>query len=242
LTADVEGKEWVKTARPKPKRNTPQRLGTPLSSSAVARSESPASLSQKERNEAYFARLHNANESRPADLPPSQGGKYAGFGSTPAPAAESSNGLGLEDITRDPVAALTKGWGFFTTQATKAAQIANEQVLKPTAQKLAEADLAKTAASLGQGVSGVGKLGYENLSRFVEGPGAARRGDLDPEYKDFWEGFGDTGTNPVQPPAKPSALGTSAMKKPASSSSSALGANSTGKKEDGWDNDDWDKF
>jgi ADP-ribosylation factor GTPase-activating protein 1 len=141
------------------------------------------------------------------------------------------------------MAALTKGWGFFTSQATRAAQIANEQVLKPTAAKLAEADLARTAGLLGQGVQqgvqGVGRLGYEGFSKFVEGPSASTgaRRQAEPENKDFWESFGE----PVAPqPQKPSALGTSAVKKPAATTTTA--ADMGKKKDDDWGNDDWDKF
>ena len=262
----MEGKEWVKTARPKPARS---------SSSHQQQQQRSGAPSQKEQNEAYFARLGALNDSRPADLPPSQGGKYAGFGSTPTapdPADGSNGGTGLDDIARDPVAALTKGWGFFASQATRAAQMATEQVLKPTAQKLGDAELART---LSNSVSSVGKMGYEGLSRFVEGPpaqaaatAAARRSAApgpDPEHKDFWESFGEP-VAAALPPPKPSALGTSAMKKPAaaggggsggssnsnnnSSSSSSGGGHAAGggggggaaNKKDDWDNDDWDKF
>ncbi|KAJ2865363.1 Zn finger-containing GTPase- Activating Protein for ARF, partial [Coemansia asiatica] len=52
-----------------------------------ARSASAASLgngaTQKQRNEEYFARLGGENSGRREDLPPSQGGKYTGFGSKP---------------------------------------------------------------------------------------------------------------------------------------------------------------
>jgi len=247
LTADVEGKEWVKTARPKKPQRARSRTPLPPPSTSGSRSASPATVvaaaSQKERNEAYFARLHQANETRPDHLPPSQGGKYAGFGSAPAEPQTGDGALGLDDITRDPMGALTKGWGFFATQATKAAQLANEQVLKPTAQKLAEADLARTAAQLGQGVQGVGKLGYENFNKFVEGPGNGnrRRGvgmGPEPEHKDFWETFGE----PAAP--KPSAIGTSAMKKAPTGTGASTTSTTTAakKKEDGWDNEDWDKF
>ena len=217
---------WVKTARaPKPVRTAAPRSNTPLSSTAAA-----TTVSQKDRNEAYFSRLGAANDARPADLHPSQGGKFAGFGSTPAPASSSGGGggLNLEDITRDPVAALTKGWGFFTTQASRAAQLANEQVLKP----LAEADLGKRAAELGQGVAGAGKAGFEGFRGFVEGPSTAtgaRR--VEPEKKDFWESFGEP---VVAEKPKPSALGTTTMKKP----EAAKGA----KKDDDWDNEEWGKF
>lgn len=235
LTADVEGKPWTKTPRalkPKPK-SAPTASATPRSNTPLS-----SNASQKERNEAYFARLGSANESRPDHVPPSQGGKYTGFGSTPPPGS-SNGGSALEDLTRDPVAALTKGWGFFTSQATRAAQIANEQVLKPTAAKLAEADLSKTAGY----VQGVGRLGYENFSKFVEGPNATGRSRVEPENKDFWESFGEPAAATTAPP-KPSALGTSAVKKPTGYSSANI-ANAVApakKEDDDWGNDDWDKF
>ena len=267
----MEGKEWVRTARPKPARSS--------SSQQQQQQQRSGAPSHKEQNEAYFARLGALNDSRPADLPPSQGGKYAGFGSTPTapdPASGSNGGTGLDDIARDPVAALTKGWGFFANQATRAAQLATEQVLKPTAQKLGDAELTRT---LSEGVSSVGKMGYEGLSRFVEGPSAtaaaaaARRPagpGPDPEHKGFWESFGEP-VAAALPPPKPSALGTSAMKKPVAAAGGGTGGssnsnitssnNSSGgggshaagaggggggggaaNKKDDWDNDDWDKF
>ncbi|KAI5856289.1 hypothetical protein BZA05DRAFT_368755 [Tricharina praecox] len=240
LTADVEGREYVPPPPNTSNTNTarPSRSSTPSASSSVPLSSDAAS--KKARNEAYFARLHSANETRPDSLPPSQGGKYAGFGSTPPPSSSAGGPSDvLGDLTRDPVAALTKGWGFFTTQATRAAMLANEQVIKPTAQKLAEADLARTAALMGQGVQqgvqGVGRLGYENFNKFVEGPGAggAARGRVEPERKDFWESFGEPAP-PVQVQQKPAALGTSAMK--------SSGQATQKKKDDDWENDEWEKF
>lgn len=53
------------------------------------------------------------NASRPQGLPPSQGGKYVGFGSTPSPAASSSTGAGNPDVS----AYLTKGFSQLSTVA-----------------------------------------------------------------------------------------------------------------------------
>ena len=53
------------------------------------RSQLEASAANKE---SFFARKMAENESRPEGLPPSKGGKYVGFGSSPAPkAAQRSN-------------------------------------------------------------------------------------------------------------------------------------------------------
>ncbi|KAE9590978.1 putative Arf GTPase activating protein [Lupinus albus] len=52
------------------------------------RSQLEASAANKE---SFFAQKMAQNESRPEGLPPSQGGKYVGFGSSPAPSQRSSN-------------------------------------------------------------------------------------------------------------------------------------------------------
>lgn len=162
----------------------------------------------------------------------------------------ASNAAGvptLDDFSRDPVGALTKGFGFFTTQVAKSAKTVNEAVIQPTAQKLAEADIAKHVAVVGQKVSETGKYGFETINRFVDnagGPGysrvpqtggagglGARRG-LDDEHGDFWDNFGETSGERE----KHSALGTGAVKK--STMTGMGGGQVAGKKNDDWD-DNW---
>lgn len=104
--------------------------------------------SQKEMNEDFFARKGNENERRRADLPPSQGGKYAGFGSAPMPMSSSSSmskgvgedggrGIpGVDEFQNDPVAALTKGFGWFTTTVGKSAKSVNDGWIQPNVQKV----------------------------------------------------------------------------------------------------------
>lgn len=43
---------------------------------------SDSAPSDKARNETYFEKMGAENANRPEDLPPSQGGRYTGFGST----------------------------------------------------------------------------------------------------------------------------------------------------------------
>ncbi|KAG5954909.1 hypothetical protein E4U58_007399, partial [Claviceps cyperi] len=85
----------------------------------------------------YFSKLGAENASRSEALPPSQGGKYAGFGNTPGP--ETSTGQGeipnLEDLQRDPVAALTKGFGWFASTLSKTAKTVNDGYIQPTAKQ-----------------------------------------------------------------------------------------------------------
>ncbi|KAF7727177.1 Zn finger-containing GTPase- Activating Protein for ARF [Apophysomyces ossiformis] len=72
--------------------------------------------SDKARNEAYFSRLGSENEKRPDYLPPSQGGKYTGFGN---PAfdykTDTSSTPDLNDLINDPMQALSKGWSLLSS-------------------------------------------------------------------------------------------------------------------------------
>ena len=91
-------------------------------------------------DEAYFERLGTANSQRRDDVPPSQGGKYGGFGSTPAPTVGSNTSdpsiPSIDDLQRDPVAALTKGFGWFTNTVAKTAKTVNDGYIQPTAAKV----------------------------------------------------------------------------------------------------------
>lgn len=140
LTAKVEGKEYVPgttssgmAARAKPSTSTStSRSQTPL---GAAPGGNP---SQKVQNEAYFARMGAENAHRPDSLPPSQGGKYAGFGSDPTPSTSSASASipGVDDFQKDPVAALTKGFGWLSSTVTKQAKTGYDGWLKPNMQKV----------------------------------------------------------------------------------------------------------
>ncbi len=146
LTALVEGREYVPTERKEKGPGT--RSGAGPSS---IRSSSPGSTAggaedrhtRKAQNEAFFAGLGAANAARPGDLPPSQGGKYAGFGSDPSCASSNGGGPGadpalpsMDDFQQDPVKALTKGFGWFSTAVGKSAKTVNEGWIQPAAQKV----------------------------------------------------------------------------------------------------------
>jgi ADP-ribosylation factor GTPase-activating protein 1 len=94
---------------------------------------------RKERNEAYFARLGSENATRSDSVPPSQGGKFTGFGGgmpVSSPSSRSSAGgpiPGFDDFQKDPMAALTKGFGWFTTAVGKSAKTVNDSYIQPTA-------------------------------------------------------------------------------------------------------------
>jgi ADP-ribosylation factor GTPase-activating protein 1 len=172
---------------------------------------------------------------------------------------------GFDDLQRDPVAALTKGFGWFTTTVGKTAKTVNEGYIQPTAAKvvllfyipssffllrwlgcvlilgiqIAETDLARqaqlTAAQVARGAQTGAKSAADGFNRFVEG-------------SDGSASRGAYRTTPIDESKKdfwdsfaeagnsrPSAVGTSAIKK-AGGGSGMGGAG--GKKED----DNWDKW
>lgn len=145
LSAKVEGREYVKGAEKKESSTGSKpvsRSQTPTLSQQ--RSQSPATTKptglgnsgpRKEKNEAYFAKLGNENASRPADVAPSQGGKYTGFGSDPSPAKPEGATAppGIDEFQKDPVAALTKGFGWFTAAVGKGAKTVNDGYIQPAA-------------------------------------------------------------------------------------------------------------
>ncbi|XP_038989022.1 ADP-ribosylation factor GTPase-activating protein AGD7-like [Phoenix dactylifera] len=71
--------------------------------------------------ESFFARKIAENESRSEGIPPSQGGKYVGFGSTPPPSARRNNPQG--DVLRDTVSVVSQGLGRLSLFAASAANV-----------------------------------------------------------------------------------------------------------------------
>jgi ADP-ribosylation factor GTPase-activating protein 1 len=80
--------------------------------------ELEASAASKED---FFARRMAENESKPQGIPPSQGGKYVGFGSTPPPSANRNNGAAQGG---DVMQAVSQGLGRLSLVAACAAQSA----------------------------------------------------------------------------------------------------------------------
>ena len=117
--------------------NGPARTASP-SKSSLGTGAMNASSGRKVQNEAYFARMGAENANRSDDLPPSQGGKFGGFGSEPAVPARSQGGdvPRLDDFQQDPVAALTKGFGWLSATVGKGAKEGYEGWVKPGVQKV----------------------------------------------------------------------------------------------------------
>ncbi|CAN6442543.1 unnamed protein product [Victoria cruziana] len=103
-------------------RGVEPRGGAPRSISSddlYTRSQLEASAANKET---FFARMMAENEARPEGIPPSQGGKYVGFGSSGRVAPQRSNSQG--DVLRDTVSVVTQSIGRLSLVAASAAQSA----------------------------------------------------------------------------------------------------------------------
>lgn len=134
-------------AREKSRSGTPAGVGrTSTGSNMGSRTQSPApgkgamDPTQKAKNEAYFARMGDANSARPDNLPPSQGGKYGGFGSAvPEPAEQDASGIpSANDFQKDPMGALTRGFGWFGSTVAKQAKMVNDSYIQPTAKNVSQ--------------------------------------------------------------------------------------------------------
>lgn len=169
LTCVVEGREFVEK----------DHSGEVLPQKGAV--ETPAAVSKapqidRAKNEAYFAQLGSANEKRPENLPPSQGGKYAGFGNTPQPASNgdkgSLSGFSINRFQEDPLGTFTKGWGLFSLTVAKSVSEVHESVIKPGFQNIQESDLGAEAkramAQFGQRMQDTGKYGHETFNTFTK--------------------------------------------------------------------------
>ncbi|GAA6002617.1 hypothetical protein JCM10207_007595 [Rhodosporidiobolus poonsookiae] len=226
LLADAEGKPWIPSSPPAPSASPASGAGSlrkprtsALSSAShTPRAGSPANsstggaggLPSRAQNEDFFARMGAANESRPENLPPSQGGRYTGFGSGgPGPSSGggamnplSSRALpGFDDLRDDPVGALGKGWGFLGAALGAVGKTVNESVLQPTLERASDPALQSQLSTfsrsaltqLGTAARSGGQLlssGLESGSTFIRRDLGVDVGDLGASYVDRATGRG----------------------------------------------------
>lgn len=258
LTAKVEGREYVPTEKKKNQQEDKKQSSTathvamaagrgggacsgpPLAGSASSRTASPApggTSGKVKVDEKYFARLAADNANRPEDLPPNLGGRYTGFGNTPMPPKRDDQVLpGLDELQKDPVAALTKGFGWLALTVTKTAKTVNDDFIQPTAKQISESDFAAqarvAAGSVAKTAQAGAKSAHQGLNRFVEGPttGGYRQVPFDESKRDFWDDFSNLADQRKQ---ENSSIGTAAMGKGSNTRSSGPAK----KSQDEWD--DW---
>jgi ADP-ribosylation factor GTPase-activating protein 1 len=165
-----------------------------LSMSAASMSTSDdQTTSNRQEKEAYFARLGEINQNRSADLPPSQGGRYIGFGNQPYTPSDSQGGFSTDELINDPLTALSKGWSIFSSVAStaisaaathvaegakiaveKASEITqnlNETVVQPTRETIQDPAftdrVSGVVSSLGAAVATTSQRGLSALSEVV---------------------------------------------------------------------------
>ncbi|KAJ4498871.1 hypothetical protein C8R41DRAFT_893828 [Lentinula lateritia] len=154
----------------------------------------------KTKNENSFASLDHLNANRPLDLHPSQGGRYTGFGRTPAPSAGSSNasyGLSsraapsLQDLQQNPLGALSKGWSLFSSAVVGASKTINETVIQPSMERDTGPEFQSNVKGiLGEAQKHVG----EKVGTLVGGVGGNPRNQ---GYGHVGSGYGEEETSEV---------------------------------------------
>lgn len=260
LSCRVEGREFDASAMPKPAAKKTETSTTPAGSGRATplgrvqgTPQRTASPSQKAKNEAYFAGKGRENDLRPDNLPPSQGGKFTGFGSAPPP-DKSSTGYAptADEFQKDPMAALTKGFGWLSSTVSRQAASVNKQYIQPGVQNIATSDFAAQArqsalhlgSNIQQGAKGLG----DQFGKFID-PEHPSNSKVAPERKEFWDNFGQAPSGPPKDKlefwdsfaeagdaasqqkataARPTSIGTSAMK------NSTSGAGTKKEDGDGW--------
>lgn len=193
LTCEVDGEKFEEVEHPDfdpaslaggQKKDQPGPAGvesrqqTPIES---RRSVTPkSSFDQRARNEAYFEQMGKKNQTKPDHLPPSQGGKYQGFGNTPvndSSSGDSSRGpasstLSLDNFQKDPLGTFAKGWGLFSSAVTKSFEEVNESVIKPGYQQWQSGELSeetkRAAAQFGHKVQETSNYGMQAFSSFTK--------------------------------------------------------------------------
>ncbi|KAF0472042.1 ArfGap-domain-containing protein [Gigaspora margarita] len=196
LTAQCEGRKWTsssstpmsrQSSRPSSisstsgKRtpvSTPNRVETSSPSSYQTNNNINGTFPKETQNETYFANLGRANEIRPDNLPPNQGGKYTGFGNpafTNEPSSTSTSAPDLDELIKNPVGALAKGLNFLGYHVVEGAKLAaqgaetlghtvNEHVIKPTTEKVRDPEFTQQISGY---VTGIGKTVTETASRGI---------------------------------------------------------------------------
>ncbi|XP_065919752.1 ADP-ribosylation factor GTPase-activating protein 1-like isoform X2 [Dysidea avara] len=154
----------------------------------------------------FFQRKLNENANRRDDVPPSQGGKYAGFGST----VQQDTSQSSSEFLNDPWSSLSYGWSSFSsaasswaTQAQQKAQelgtTLNENVIKPSAEQASRlgtviqqnvveptktkvqdgtlwTDMSKGASSFASTVATVGETKWRDLQSYWTDTGNTENG------------------------------------------------------------------
>ncbi|XP_017783545.1 PREDICTED: ADP-ribosylation factor GTPase-activating protein 1 isoform X2 [Nicrophorus vespilloides] len=143
----------------------------------------------KNEKEAFFSKVQNENANRRDDLPPSQGGKYSGFGYTREPPPRSQS----QEIFDNTLSSLASGWSFLSSSATRIASKASESALKYGG--IASQKVVDMGSHVGDKMGDLGRKGWSQVSG-TNAPG----GDFNTG------GYGQVGGDNYQSPGEKSYL------------------------------------
>ncbi|KAH9244748.1 hypothetical protein BASA81_017829 [Batrachochytrium salamandrivorans] len=182
LTALVEGRSWDMP----PIGPLPTSASRDADAFSVSTGKTSLPISDKARNEEFFAQKGSENMARPEGVTPSQGGRYAGFGSAPFDNQSRQSDRDAGNMLEDPMRTLSMGWSLFTSYASEGAKLAaggaervgqsiTEHVIKPTAAVIRDPELSKNVQSyvsvISQKVTQVGTTGLTMATNLVNQSG-----------------------------------------------------------------------
>jgi len=137
-------------------------------------------IPDKAKNEEFFARKGRENENRRDDIPPSQGGKYTGFGSTPLMNDPQPQNENLAQLQKS----LSSGWSFLAEKAKIGVKIAaagasslNENYIKPASNAVRDPNFTQN-------------IGFyaESFKRTVSEKASQAAGQISQAYQNFQQG------------------------------------------------------
>ncbi|KAJ3127698.1 ADP-ribosylation factor GTPase-activating protein 1 [Nowakowskiella sp. JEL0407] len=163
LDAICEGREWSMASAKKT---------TAIKSSPTTNNNSTNfSMPTKSQKEDYFKSKGMENESRSDALPPSQGGKYVGFGSSYTPPPQPQSSIVPDAILNDAIGTLSKGWSLMSSTAQTAVGVAG-QVAGSIATEGAKAAVVVSGTISNKLNENLNPEVTTNVSSFVSGLGA----------------------------------------------------------------------
>ncbi|KAH6567464.1 hypothetical protein BASA62_006093 [Batrachochytrium salamandrivorans] len=173
LTALVEGRSWDMP----PIGPLPTSASRDADAFSVSTGKTSLPISDKARNEEFFAQKGSENMARPEGVTPSQGG-------LDNQSRQSDRDAG--NMLEDPMRTLSMGWSLFTSYASEGAKLAaggaervgqsiTEHVIKPTAAVIRDPELSKNVQSyvsvISQKVTQVGTTGLTMATNLVNQSG-----------------------------------------------------------------------
>jgi len=137
-------------------------------------------IPDKAKNEEFFARKGRENENRRDDIPPSQGGKYTGFGSTPLHNEPQVQNESLAQLQKG----LSTGWNFLAQTAMAGVKFAaaganslNENYIKPASNAVRDPNFTQNLGTYA-----------ENFKRTVTEKASVAAGQISQAYQNFQQG------------------------------------------------------